>query len=270
MALVRPVLNVYGGDTLVLEASVSDFYADSGATCIDSTDGDISDDVDVSGLTYPNYAVEGVYKLKYVCTNSHGESSDTETRTVVVKDTTCPACVVHDGPSSVEASFPYIDAGASCSDTFDGALPTEVVDGVNVERTGTYTVTYSAQDMAGNWNHGESSVAGVSCVGGQTYVRTVVVVDTLKPVLALSSDNLLLQTSGAEDSSSVDATITENPAKLHTFASSAARRLDEEVGVAPTGQWTTAASGFGLSGVMLLAIAAIKQFRSKSRTIDMV
>merc|ERR1711865_60378 len=78
LILVKPVLNVFGLDPVQLEASTNStlFYDDPGATCTDSIENDISDDVDVRGAVYPDYSKPGKYELKYVCTNSAGDSSD--------------------------------------------------------------------------------------------------------------------------------------------------------------------------------------------------
>jgi hypothetical protein len=80
---------------------------------------------------------------------------------------------------TLEASFPYVDAGATCSDTVAGDLADVIVHNtVDVDRTGEYLVTYRARDAAGNWNDGD-------CRGTNRYIRTVYVVDTLQPVISL-------------------------------------------------------------------------------------
>jgi len=108
-------------------------------------------------------------------------------RTVVVVDTECPRCSVrnnHGGSAFIiEASFPYHDAGVICSDSLDGASPSSAVvtrNNVNIDATGTYTVSYSVRDIAGNWNYDEK------CLNGrEIYLRTVIVQDTLRPVITV-------------------------------------------------------------------------------------
>merc|ERR1712070_456404 len=116
------------------------------------------------------------------------------TKTLIVRDGTCPVCSMVEGPDTVEASFPYIDAGVRCSDSLDGTIDDVVVSNpVDVERTGTYLVTYRARDATGNWNDG-------NCKHSQTYIRTVTVVDTLKPVLALHYNGKTIQNSASPSS----------------------------------------------------------------------
>jgi hypothetical protein len=60
---------------------------------------------------------------------------------------------------------------------------------VNVEKTGVYYVTYFAHDAAMNWNYKAKAACdgreGSNCDGFDNDIRTVHIVDTLKPVIAL-------------------------------------------------------------------------------------
>merc|ERR1712100_170068 len=127
---------------------------------------------------------------------------------VVDGDQTVVSCV-----QEHEASFQYTDAGASCSDVIDGATDhtctlsfvpgtenkednsrDEVAaltgddvscDGqlVNADRIGTYVITYRSVNSVGKWND------DTTCRGGYyNYIRSVKVVDTLKPVITLRYD----------------------------------------------------------------------------------
>ena len=51
-----------------------------------------------------------------------------------------------------EVGTPYVDAGASASDTLDGDLTGSIFSNssVNVDAVGIYTVTYSVSDSSGN------------------------------------------------------------------------------------------------------------------------
>jgi len=161
------------------EASRDSNYVDSGATCTDMVDGNISQDVEVSGDVV-NMANPGTYRISYNCKDSSGQEADTGIRTVVVKDTTCPTCTLTGESSvSVQASFPYEDEGATCTDSLDGEL-TPFVTGlaqVNVENTGTYVITYTVTDASGNGVDGDCAAAHPQ--------RTVVVEDTMIPVISL-------------------------------------------------------------------------------------
>merc|ERR1712078_694730 len=117
----------------------------------------ISQDVEVSGDVV-NMAAVGTYKITYNCQDSATQTAIPAVRTVVVKDTTCPTCTITgESTVSVQASFPYEDSGASCTDTLDGEL-TPTVAGlaqVNVENTGTYVITYTVTDASGNGVDGD-------------------------------------------------------------------------------------------------------------------
>merc|ERR1711966_260009 len=128
-----------------VEASRDNNYVDAGATCSDMVDGNISQDVEVSGDVV-NMAAVGTYKINYTCEDSAGQTAIQATRTVVVQDTTCPTCKIPGGSDTitVEASFPYPEEASTCTDTLDGAMPNAVIYGtVDVETTGSYTLTNS-------------------------------------------------------------------------------------------------------------------------------
>merc|ERR1712167_17007 len=131
-----------------------------------------------------NMAAVGTYLINYNCEDSAGQKALTATRTVVVEDNICPTCVVPGGTETitVEASFPYTEEEATCTDTLDGALPNSVPYGsVNVELTGTYILTYSATDKNGN---GKDISSNDGC-RAQHYTKTVVVEDTMVPIISL-------------------------------------------------------------------------------------
>ena len=83
----RPMLSIVDSEFMMMEKNCDLNYVDSGATCIDMTDGDISYEVEVSGDVVNMCLAEGVsnatYSIHYSCTNSQGFTA-TETRTVMV------------------------------------------------------------------------------------------------------------------------------------------------------------------------------------------
>jgi len=192
---------------MTLEATHQGNYIDDGATCSDQVDGVISQNVEVSGDVV-NLSKVGEYKIQYNCKDNADRSAVTATRTVKVEQTSCPTCKVNDCTAATgcrqfhEASFAYLDAGATCSDVIDGDITPQCVtctgtncDGmqktktpvdcestelITATTTGTYYITYVAQNTVNKWNWDEK------CRGNPfTYVRTVVVQDTLKPVITL-------------------------------------------------------------------------------------
>lgn len=182
----QPLLRIHGSDELVIEASRRANYQDQGATCQDPVlDAlvDISARVAVRGVLFPVLHQPGVYSLTYSCGNYDDRAAEEISRAVVVRDTTCPTCTMNfKQVVTIEASFPYVDAGATCSDSVSGVIDDVVVQNlVDVEQDGEYLVTYRARDAAGNWNDG-------SCRGSQRYIRTVQVIDTLQPVISLRDE----------------------------------------------------------------------------------
>ena len=88
-----------------------------------------------------------------------------------IADTTSPVITVTgDNPATVEMGSPYIEVGATASDNVDGDLTSDIVitGTVNTSVVGTYTITYSVTDAAGNTG---------------TATRTVNVVDTTAPII---------------------------------------------------------------------------------------
>lgn len=90
---------------------------------------------------------------------------------VISVDTTSPVITVTgDNPATIEKGSPYIEVGATASDNVDGDLTSDIVitGTVNTSVVGTYTITYSVTDAAGNTG---------------TATRTVNVVDTTAPII---------------------------------------------------------------------------------------
>jgi hypothetical protein len=187
----RPVITILAAANKAdgiwyVEASRDNNYVDAGATCSDMVDGNISQDVEVSGDVV-NMAAVGTYKINYNCEDSAGQTAIQATRTVVVQDTTCPTCKIPGGSDTitVEASFPYTEEASTCTDTLDGAMPNAVIYGtVDVESTGEYTLTYSVTDKN---NNGADAAACESAHinNGNHFTKTVVVEDTMVPIISL-------------------------------------------------------------------------------------
>merc|ERR1711968_426476 len=125
----HPIIQILGSDVMTLEATHQGNYIDDGATCSDQVDGVISQNVEVSGDVV-NLSKVGTYTITYNCKDSANNEAPSAQRTVVVAQTSCPKCPVYGERGTGEnkhnlvheASFPYVDAGATCSDVIDGSV----------------------------------------------------------------------------------------------------------------------------------------------------
>jgi hypothetical protein len=204
----------------------NDQYQDEGATCSDAVDGDLTSKVQVQ-MGVVDLTTVGSYFVQYDCQDESGNDATTFIRTIIVLDETCPVCVVStDQELTIEASFPFDwanDGALTCQDDMNfqfggaegtgglnvtgdfhymreddlGFLHNQVNDTeVDVELTGTYYITYTATDGAGN-NEGKD-LFGRDCTKwvdpatGDTVfthewhnLRTITVVDTIKPYITL-------------------------------------------------------------------------------------
>ena len=85
-----------------------------------------------------------------------------------VKDITPPTIIVlGQNPASVYIGDSYSDAGATATDTVDGTVTTTVISNdLNTSTIGTYTITYSATDTAGNISTSTRTINVISRPGG--------------------------------------------------------------------------------------------------------
>jgi len=108
------------GPDCEIEATRDEEYTDTGATCHDFIDGELSHAVEVSGEVV-NLRIPGTYVITYNCQDLSGNEAVSQSRTVVVKDTTCPVIELLGAKLNyVEAGFPYVDGGATATDSLDG------------------------------------------------------------------------------------------------------------------------------------------------------
>ena len=153
-----------GSTPVSVEAGSS--YSDAGATATDSYDGDLTSSIATNNNVDSNTV--GSYTVTYTVTDSSGNTA-TASRTVNVVDTTAPVITISGAnPVDVDLGTTYNDAGASATDANDGDLTSSITVSSNVDTNtvGTYTVTYTVSDAAGNQ---------------ATETRTVNVVDNNNP-----------------------------------------------------------------------------------------
>ncbi len=137
-----PSISMVGSSTINHEQGT--VYSDPGATAFDNVDGTVT--VVTTGLVG---SAAGTYTLTYTATDSAGNTA-TATRTVIVSDTIAPVIEMV-GPESVVliVGTPFAEPGVSATDSVDGQVPV-VTSGSVEDVVGTYTLTYTATDAAGN------------------------------------------------------------------------------------------------------------------------
>ncbi|MCP4966566.1 MAG: DUF5011 domain-containing protein [bacterium] len=171
-----PVITLVGANPQSIE--VGDGYSELGATAVDNLDGDISGLI-VIVASAVNPGAVGSYPVTYNVTDATGNVATEVIRTVNVTDTGSPVItLVGPNPQVVEVLAPYVEAGATAFDIGDGDISGSVVidaTGVDTSVVGSYSVTYNVVDSSGN--------------PAIEVTRTVDVVDTTVPVIALNGAN---------------------------------------------------------------------------------
>jgi hypothetical protein len=161
-----PTITLNGPSAVTVECHTS--FNDPGATASDNCAGTFP--ATASGAVDVN--TPGTYTITYNASDPSGNAATAVTRTVQVVDTTPPVITLNGGNMTVECHTSFTDPGATASDSCEGSVAVVVSGSVNVDVPGTYTLTYNAQDAAGN------NAAAVT--------RTVTVVDTIAPTITLN------------------------------------------------------------------------------------
>ena len=197
-----PNITLKGSANITL--TVGDTYTEQGATAIDNVDGNVS--VQISGNVDTNTA--GTYTVTYTATDKAGNQA-TITRSVTVQaaqpaDTQAPAITLN-GSNNITLTVgdTYTEQGATATDNVDGNVSVQISGNVDTNTAGTYTVTYTATDKAGN----QAKVL--------RNVHIIPLPDTTPPVITLKGDNpLKLDTTqlylepGATANDNIDGNIT--------------------------------------------------------------
>ena len=168
-----PVISLVGDATVTHALGTT--YTDSGATALDDVDGDITSSITTSGTVDTNTA--GTYTITYSVLDSAGNAAVQITRKVAVSDTTVPVISLVGDATVIHAlGTTYTDAGATAVDDVDGDITSTISarGTVDTNIAGTYTITYSVSDTAGN--------AAIQIT------RKVAVSDTTAPIINLVGD----------------------------------------------------------------------------------
>lgn len=174
---VAPVISLNA--TQVLKHAYGTEYQELGAVAFDDVDGEVevvtSGSVDINAI--------GANTISYSAKDVAGNQS-TLTRTVHVTDLTPPILTLN-GQSQVTAAYgiKYDDLGALANDDLDGAVDVRMTGKVNTQVIGEHTITYHAQDAAGNLSR---------------KTRSVSVLDLTAPVITLNGSADSIATYGFE------------------------------------------------------------------------
>jgi len=163
-----PSITMNGNATVNLKTG--DIYIDAGATATDTEDGDLTGSIVITNPVDTSTA--GIYTVEYSVTDSDANTT-IATRTVIVTEGEFPVINLNGlATETVYAMTAYVDPGAVASDFEDGSLTSSIVvtGSVDTSIAGSYMLTYSVTDTAGN----TSSV-----------VRTVEVILGDAPVISL-------------------------------------------------------------------------------------
>lgn len=130
------------------------------------------------GVDFP-FTELGTYQVIYNVTDPTGLPAEKVIRTVIIMDTEAPMIFPLGGVSFVECTIgEYVERGVIAVDFCDGLLEeVETTHDIDFDVPGEYTVTYRAEDAAGNET---------------TTTRTVIVEDAIGPVITINGDNPLV------------------------------------------------------------------------------
>ncbi len=167
-----PVITITGSNTI--EIVKGQTYTDAGATATDDFDSIVS--VITTGTV--DTKTLGTYTITYTATDKTGNTATTIRTVTVIADTVAPVITLNGASNiSVYQGVNYSDAGATAVDNLDGVVTVSSAGTVDTTTTGSYEITYTAVDNAGNTT---------------TIKRTVnVVADTVAPVIRLNGNAVI-------------------------------------------------------------------------------
>jgi hypothetical protein len=166
-----PVISLVGLESIETEATTKTEWTDPGATCKDPVDGNLNNQVEVTGNTV-NLRIAGKYTIKYNCMDIAGNKAATVTRTVTVKDTACPVItMLGEQQVKVEASYPYSDAGATAKDPLDGDLTKAVwSDGASVSLFKSFKSAMSCHEIKRSYPEATTGSYQISSYANNQFV----------------------------------------------------------------------------------------------------
>jgi len=171
-----PIIELVGSSVETHEATRDADYQDNGAGCQDFVDGVLNHAVETTGDTV-NFRVPATYKVHYDCQDLSGNAAKRVTRTVVVQDTTCPTVKVlgNTAVNYIEAGFPYVDAGATATDSLDGDISKKVfTDGDTVNTSQAFYSRRSCSEIKASYAEAKTGEYYITTYANGEYKRVMV------------------------------------------------------------------------------------------------
>jgi hypothetical protein len=230
-----PELTLMGALTDTIEVFGS--WVEPGYMATDLVDGSLTASVSVNSSL--DTATVGVYTITYTVTDNSSNTT-TATRTIHVIDSTDPMISLNgDDTVYVQIYTSYTEAGTAQSDNYDVALSPSVTSNLDTAMLGDYTINYCVTDQNGN---------GPICVE-----RTVIVMDTIAPVISLNGNDM-------------------ETVEVFTFYNDAGYTVVENDGytVETTGNWDGTADSLGVFTITFTVTDNAGLTSSVTRTIEVV
>lgn len=146
--VTAPELTLVGESIIILSAG--DIWTEPGCTAVDVVDGDLTDQIVITGEVDTN--VPGSYLLTYEVADTYHNSAKIE-RTVQIVDTTAPELtLMGESKITITEGNKWKDPGCVAKDNVDGDITQKVVVSgkVNDSKPGTYTLIYEVFDNNNN------------------------------------------------------------------------------------------------------------------------
>ena len=171
---IAPIATLIGEATIYVE--YNEEYTELGVTCTDNYDTLCS--AIISGDVV-NTTILGTYVIAYSVTDSEGNTGEVITRVVEVRDTTAPEIIIGEFEETIELGVIHLLSYHSCTDNYDSTCSVDVINNINTNLIGDYTVEYSSIDSEGN---------------EQNIIFNISVVDTISPTVILNAslDSILV------------------------------------------------------------------------------
>ena len=121
--ITKPVITLNGDSVVNIE--VKGVYNEQGAIAIDNYDGDITNNIIITGTVDTN--IVGTYLIRYKVSD-RSENTTEVIRTVNIVDTTIPVITLN-GESiiNIQVGNQYIEQGAAALDNYDGDISNNVI-----------------------------------------------------------------------------------------------------------------------------------------------